>query len=184
MLTYNDLYELVRKEKYAEQLQPLPKNLLQEFSLYIAEKNKSNTNETDLFTEAIAKSKKQFENALSLFKELLVRRKKKLLNLLFVATETGLMKRDYENMLAHERNTFEKLVKSLEEYDREVAAIVNNKHEKKPENKLVLLKQAVDQFIDPEGVPIGPFKAGELVNIKTEIANVLITANKATALEE
>ena len=37
MLTYNDIYEILRKEKYSEPLQPLPKSFISEFSQYINE---------------------------------------------------------------------------------------------------------------------------------------------------
>src|SRR3989344_4851921 len=102
MMSYNDLYELLRKEKYSEPLQQLPKNFLSEFSGYIKENSFDYTQANEI-NDALSKSKKQFENSLSLFRELMLRRKKKILNLIFVAAETGIMKRDYENMLDVEK---------------------------------------------------------------------------------
>jgi len=104
MITYNEIYEALRKERYSEQLQPLPKSFIKEVSDYFKEKKIISEKSGDIFSDAISKTKKQFENAVSLFKELMLRRKKKLLNLSFVATETGISKRDYENMLSFEKD--------------------------------------------------------------------------------
>jgi len=65
---------------------------------YLSDKKQESSSDDDLFGDNVAKSKKQLENSVALFKELIRMRKKKLLNLVFVATETGIMKRDYENM--------------------------------------------------------------------------------------
>ena len=79
MITYNDIYESLRKERYSEQLQPLGKNFVSEVAGYLKEKKAISEKSGDLFSDAISKTKKQFENAISMFKELMLRRKKKLL---------------------------------------------------------------------------------------------------------
>ena len=89
MISYNDIYEILRKEKYSDVLQPLPKNFIEDFSLYLSETRGKNSSEQDLFADSLAKSKKQIENSIALFKELILRRKKKLLSLVFTATETN-----------------------------------------------------------------------------------------------
>ena len=38
MITYNDLYEAARKERYSEQLQQLSKNFILEIAEYLKEK--------------------------------------------------------------------------------------------------------------------------------------------------
>ena len=130
MLTYEEIYDIVRKEKYNEQLQLLPKNFVSEVSGFLQEKKAEASKEGDFFADNISKAKKQLENAIALFKELMLRRKKKLLNLVFVAAETGIMKRDFENMLEFEKEIFEKLVKAVEDGDKELARLLNgNKKE-------------------------------------------------------
>ena len=107
MLTYNDLYEFLRKEKYSEQLQKLPRDFVKEFSSYMVETRKRFSNvEVDSFSDDILKEKKQYENAVAIFKELMLRRKKKILNLVFIAAETGVMKRDFTDMLSFEKDLF------------------------------------------------------------------------------
>jgi len=185
MISYNDLYEILRKEKYSEQLQPLPTKFIEEFSIYISDKTPSQSQQQDLFADAAAKSKKQLENAVSLFKELILRRKKKILTLVFVATETGVLKRDYENMLSLEKQTFDRLTKAFEDNDKELNKILNNKKQtEQPKNKLLLFTQDIEQFIDHQGKTIGPFKAGVVANLNETIAKILIEGDKAKVIDE
>ncbi|MCX8158902.1 MAG: hypothetical protein N3D20_01260 [Candidatus Pacearchaeota archaeon] len=184
MISYNDLYELLRKEKFSENLQALPKNFLDEFSEYIQEKREQ-SNISDFFSDATTKTKKQLENSIALFKELMLRRKKKILNLVFIAAETGIMKRDYENMLSFERELFEKLVKSFEEEDKEIGKIFNGKKgEVENKNKMIIFKQNVEQFVDMFGNVVGPFMAGELANLDAAVCEILVSSGKASFVDE
>ena|SRR3989338_10839459 len=185
MLTYNDLYEILRKEKYGEALQTLPKNFISDFLEYLNAQKEQSSKDEGLFIDTVIKSKKQLENSISLFKELVLRRKKKLLNLVFVATETGLMKRDYENMLSHERDVFDKLVKGFEEGDKELAKILSGRKEKEKEKfRMIMFNQNVEQFVDLSGNTIGPFTSGELANLDTEVSQILVSGGKANFVDE
>ena len=187
MITYNDLYEALRKEKYSEQLQSLPKAFIKEVSAYIKDKEEVTKEDTDVFSENTLKVKKQLEHSVSIFKELLLRRKKKLLDLAFVSDEPGISKRDFENMLNYEKEVFDKIMKAINEGDKVVEKILHGKEEGEEgavKNKLVLFKQDVEEFLDLEGNKIGPFSEGDIVNIPYEIANILIVDNKADPVEE
>jgi hypothetical protein len=182
MINYNDLYELLRKEKYSETLQQLPKNFIDDFAIFLNDKKEENS-AGDLFSEGVIKNKKQFENSVAIFKELMLRRKKKLLNLVFVATETGVMKRDYENMLDHEREIFEKMMKAFEEGDKGLTASLTGKKHEENNQKLVIFSQDIEQFVDYSGLVIGPFAAGELANLDIKIAEILIGGGKASYVD-
>ena len=180
MLNYNDLYETFRKEKYSENLQPIEKNFLTEFSQYLKELRKESTGESDLFGESIFQSKKQLENAIAIFKGLMLRRKKKLLNLVFIAAETGIMKKDYENMFEFEKKIFDSLIKSFEEGDKDLSAILNNKKENHEEekNKMIIFNEDTEQFVDMNGKLIGPYNKGELVNLDSKVCKILVENKK------
>ena len=120
MITYNDLYEALRKERYSEQLQPLIKEFVKEVSDYIKDKEMIMGQNKDLFSEDLQKNRKQLENTISIFKELMLRRKKKLLDLAFVSAETGISKRDFENMLSFEKETFERIMKAINDGDKQI----------------------------------------------------------------
>ena len=185
MITYNDLYEALRKERYSEQLQPLIKNFIKEVAAYLKDKEEIVSKETDIFSDTTKKTKKQLENAVSIFKELMLRRKKKLLDLAFVSAETGISKRDFENMLNFEKETFNKIMKAINEGDKEVEKLLSGReNEEADKNKMVIFKQDTEEFLDLEGNKLGPFKQGDIVNIPQEIANILIVDNKADPVEE
>jgi DNA replication initiation complex subunit (GINS family) len=184
MISYNDIYEAERKERYSEQLQPLPKNFVQDFSQYIKEKKEIVSKEEDSFSEMITKTKKQLENAIILFKQLMRNRRKKILDLALIGIETGISKQDFENMLPFEKELFEELMKSLEKSDKSLNDFLNNKNHKEEKNIMVIFKENVVELLDLEGNRIGPFEKGQIANIPKEIAKILIEDGKAEFLEE
>lgn len=184
MITYNDLYESLRKERYSEQLQQLPKNFLLDCSLYLKEKQSFSNKEEDLFSDLATKNKKKLENSLALFKELLLRRRKKILNLSFVASETGISKKDFENMFDFEREMFESIVKSLEKADKDLNSLNNSEVKKESEFKLVRFLDSVSEFLDISGSPLGPFEKGEIANINKDIASILFNDKKVEIIED
>jgi len=185
MISYNEIYEVLRKEKYAEGLQVLPKGFVEDFCVFLEEKRKEDFGEGSGLLDSGSVSKKEMENAIALFKELILRRKRKLLNLVFVATETGIMKRDYENMLGFEKVVFDKFVKAFEEGDKELNKVLNGrKDDTERGNKMILFKQSVEEFVDMEGGILGPYKEGELANLDSGVAGILVGDGKAGYVDE
>lgn len=185
MLNYNEVYEILRKEKYSEILQPLPKDFLKDISEYLSDRKEQSVKDEDLFNDSVLKNKKQLENSIALFKEIILRRKKKLLNLVFVATETGIMKRDYENMMPFEKEMFDNLVRAFEEGDKMLARIMQGKTEKdKEQNVMIIFNQEVDKFVDMSGNTIGPFASGELANLDRTVSEILIADGKARKVDD
>src|SRR4030042_6020918 len=125
MITYNDIYEAARKERYSEQLQPIPKNFATEVAKYLKDKKEIASKDNDDFSDVIIKTKKQLENAITLFKELIVRRRKKILNLVLIAAETGISKQDFENMLAIEKELFEGLMSCMDSSEKKLSELLN-----------------------------------------------------------
>ena len=190
MITYNDIYEALRKERYSEQLQPLPRKFIQEVSEYIKEKKKT-TNQTsddgNLFSDEITKVKKQLENATAIFNELMLLRKKKLLGLVFLASETGISKRDFENMLEFEKEMFDKLIINVQESEKRLAVVINNSNGVEnldKELKLILFLEDVDELIGLNGEALGPFRKDEIVNLPKQVADILIEDKKAEVVLE
>lgn len=184
MITYNDLYEAARKERYSDQLQPLSKNFILDVADYLKEKKQMTLKEDDLFSDMIAKTKKQLENATTLFRELMNRRRKKLLSLVLVASETGISKQDFENMLAFERDLFEEIMKNIESSDKKVNEILVGRRADSSKNELVIFKQEVEELLDMEGERIGPFEKNQIANIPKEVAKILIEDGRAEVVEK
>lgn len=186
MITYNELYDALRKERYSEQLQPIPKNFIKEVGAYLNDKKEIANRKDDDFSDTIVKTKKQFENSIAIFKELMLRRKKKILDLAFVAAETGISKRDFENMLAVEKEAFDGIMKSMEKSDKKINEMLKGMEDdpEKPKNKMVVFIEDVEEFLDLDGNKLGPFKKGDVANIAIEIANILIVDKKAESIGE
>ncbi len=186
MITYNDLYEALRKERYSEQLQSLSKDFVKLVAVYLKEKEEIAKKDDDLFSENVKRTKRQLEEAASIFNELMRIRKKKLLDLAFVSSETGISKRDYENMLSSEKDTFERIMKAIEDSKKDVEKKLSGKDDDSVEekHKLVVFKQDTEEFLDLEGNKLGPFKEGDIVNLPQEIANILLVDNKVDSAEE
>ncbi|MBU3906776.1 MAG: hypothetical protein KKA64_00840 [Nanoarchaeota archaeon] len=183
MITYNDIYEAARKERYAEQLQPLQKNFIQEVAGYLKEKKEIASKEDNEFSDVIIKTKKQLENAITIFKELMLRRRKKLLTLVLVAAETGISKQDFENMLSLEKELFEELMKSIDLIDKKMNEEFNGKKEEEKRNELVVFNDDVGEFMGLNGEVVGPFKKGQIANLPREIVKILVDDGKAEVVQ-
>ena len=184
MLTYNDIYEASRKERYSESLQSLPKNFIDEISNYLKEKRDISSKEDDVFSDVIIKTKKQLENAITLFKELMLRRRKKLLNLVLIAAEVGISKQDFENMLQIEKDLFEELMKCIDISDKRLSSTLTGKKEEETKNELICFIEGVEEFVGLDGNNVGPFEKGQIANLPKEITKILIADGKAEIVIE
>ncbi len=182
MITYNDIYEAARKERYSEQLQSLPKSFISDFSEYLKDKKNLSMKEDDAFSDVIVKTKKQLENALTLFRELIRRRRKKILNLVAIAAETGISKQDFDNMLDFEKHLFEELMKCIDSSDKKLSQTLSGETEKQ-KNELVIFKEDIKEFVGLTGEKMS-FEKNEIANIPKEIADILIADGKAEKAEE
>tara|TARA_Y100000310_G_scaffold316947_1_gene369255 strand:+ start:9624 stop:10181 length:558 start_codon:yes stop_codon:yes gene_type:complete len=184
MITYDDLYEAFRKEKYSEQLQPLSKRFLQEVAEYFKEKKEFIEKGDDLFSDIVIKNKKKLENAVSSFRGLLRLRKKKILTLAFVASEVGISKKDFENLLGFEKELFEEVVKSLEKAEKLVGEEMSGDVKSEEKYQLVRFLEDVPEFLNLDGGAVGPFEKGEVANLEKEIIEILVSDGRAEVLEE
>jgi DNA replication initiation complex subunit (GINS family) len=179
MITYNDIYEASKKERYSEQLQALPKNFVAEVAAYLNEKREISSKDNDIFSDVIVKTKKQLENAIALFKELILRRKKKILNLVLVASETGISKQDFENMLPFEKTLFEDFMKSVDNSEKMLNDMLNGGSKEEQKNEMIVFIAPVEEFLGLDGEKMGPYEKGQIANIPMEIAKILMDSGKA-----
>lgn len=186
MITYQEIYDILRKEKYNEALQELPDNFLRELAVYLDDKKQIlNKQDTSLFSDTLKITRKQLDNTISLIKEIFSIRNKKVLNLSFTGAITGVSKRDTENLLEHEKLLFEQTVKQLEENQKFLLKYFEGSVEKEKElkNLFIRFKQEVPAFLIPNGSEIGPFKAGDVANLPKEIASILLEDKKAFEID-
>lgn len=185
MITYKDIYEAAKKERYSENLQPIPKTFVKEVAQYLKEKREAALKNEDVFSDVLIKTKKQLENAITLFQELLRRRRKKILNLVLIASETGISKQDFENMLLLEKSLFEDLIKCIESSDKKLNELLSGQREEEfIKNSMVVFLEAIEGFVAPTGDNFGPYEAGQFVNIPREIAAIFVEDGKAEFMDK
>ncbi|MCL6501023.1 MAG: hypothetical protein K6T16_03270 [Candidatus Pacearchaeota archaeon] len=189
MITYQEIYDILRKEKYSESLQQLPKNFLEEVSAYIEEKKEIINREKNegLFSGTVAMTRKQLDNTLAIIKEIISIRERKVLNLAFTAAMTGISKRDTDNLLEYEKKLFGVTVKQLEENQQQISQGLSgkiNRGEKDLKNVLVRFKEEVPAFVAEDGSELGPFKPGDVANLPQEITEILLAEGKVALIEE
>ncbi len=185
MITYNDIYEASRKERYSDRLCPLQKKFVSEVAVYLKEKKDAIQKEDNVFDESVIKTKKQLENAVTLFRELMLRRRKKILNLVLIAAETGISRQDFDNMFSFEKELFEEIMKCVEKSDKEMSEILNGGEEKEEKkNELVIFLESVPEFVGLDGNPVGPFEMGQIANLPSDIVGILISDRKCEKVNE
>ena len=182
MITYSDIYEIARKERYSEQLQKLAKKFVLDVANYLREKKEFSEKESEVFSDVVVKTKKQLENAQTIFRELMLRRRKKILSLVLIASETGISKQDFENMLDFEKELFEELVGNVKNSELKLGAILNGKQEE-TNNELVLFRENVGEFVNLDGKKMGPFEKGQVANLPKEIVKILKEDGKVQGLD-
>jgi len=185
MITYENIYEAAKKERYSENLQPISKSFVKEVAKYMKEKKEAASREGDVFSDVLVKTKKQLENAVTLFQELMRRRRKKILHLVLIASETGISKQDFENMLLIEKNLFEDLMQNIEKSNKKLNSLLNGSAaDLEQKNYLIIFSEDIEEFVAPSGEKFGPFSTGQFVNLPKNIAKIFLDDKKAESLEK
>ena len=188
-LTYEALYDILRRERTRQELQKLDSNFYKDVDNYIREKIKtleSQRQKSSIFAQKeIEKTEKQLDNVKKIIKELYEKREIKITQLALSMAKTKDMQEVIE-LLPEERNMFENLVKTLRE-SREI--IIYNLIEGKPkviktdnETKLIRFIQAVPKFIAEDSNEYGPFEEEYIASLPLKVADILVRNNRAEVL--
>jgi len=126
--------------------------------------------------------KKELENAIAIFKELMLRRRKKILSMGFVASETGISKRDFDNLSGFEKELFDDIVQSLKKAEKALDDLRQGKVQL-TNHILIRFMEKVESFVGLDGNSLGPFEKGDIANLEKEIVEILVQDKKAEILE-
>jgi len=121
-ITYETLFDLLRREKNREELQTLDKDFYEQVLAYLREKKEAITRKGDeLFASAEReKLKIQFQNIRRIIKELYERREKKIISMAMSRARTGSDIIDTSALLPSEREYFEEQVELFVKYKDKV----------------------------------------------------------------
>ncbi len=196
--TYEDIYELLRTEKYTTDLQPLKKEDLIKVKEYFDTKqvllDKQVEGSTFYNPEKKEKLKLEIENAKRAIKDLYEKREQKIINRALFSSRTDFKLKDSTNMLSCEIKLYDNLIELLRTGNKEFFEDVDSskpkisapilpakalKAEQEPSTKKVLFINNVPEIMDSNLNKYGPFEASAIATLPNEIADLLIKQNKA-----
>jgi len=121
-ITYETLFDLLRREKNREELQSLDNDFYEQVLAYLKEKKEALSRKGDeLFVSAEReKLKIQFQNIRRIIKELYERREKKIINMALTRVRTGSDVIDTSALLPSEKEFFDEQVALFTRYREEV----------------------------------------------------------------
>ncbi len=212
VITYETLFEIFRREKTREELQPLDETFIEDVSSYIAEKKSISPSIEDYEFEK-EKQTAQINNIKKLVKGIYDRREKKIIEMALNRAVSGTAVIDTSAMLKHEKILFDLLVNVLEKSRNEVLAKALNSEkflsepcyeEPKSETeseKPKALKTAdissetsnckflrflghVPKFVGLDLKIYGPFEEDDVAKIPNETGQLLLKSGKAEEIKE
>ena len=198
VITYETLFELLRRERYRPELQVLPKTFFKDVVKYLSEKQSlldSQQKKTSIFASAeIQKTRKQLENIQKILKEIYERREHKILQLALFASRTK-EGPDFPEMLMEEHHLYTHLHELLARYQE---GILHNLLSARPphilsvtppeqpkglksenQTKLVRLLAALPKFVGSDLEVYGPFEEAEIAALPADVADLLTKRKKA-----
>jgi len=173
-ITYETLFDLLRREKNREELQRLDKDFYEQVLAYLKEKKEALSKKGDeLFVSAEReKLKIQFQNIRRIIKELYERREKKIINMAMTRARTGSDVIDTSNLLLSEKEFFEEQVRLLSKYKEEVL------------NKILHLKELNNQKEEDKKEEKTDEKKEEKKEIKKEVKEEIETEEEVKEKED
>ena len=201
-ITYETLFELLKREKDTADLQKLEPSFFDNFVEYLNEKKDMMSRDDALFSyDEKKKVEKQIDNARRLIKEIYERREKKILNIALIKSRTKSHVIDTSSLLDNEKKFLEEIEKVLNAYrenviyhimdGKQVSQIKHQEKEAKEEinaasdaeeetktTKLVRFLYPVPKFVGTELEEYGPFAEEDIANLPAEIADLLVGKGK------
>lgn len=201
-ITYETLFELLRREKSRKDLQKLPDTFFIDALSYLNEKIMFVKQKKDeLFDEdEKEKTDKQVENIKQILKDLYQRREKKIVEIALNKSRTANAIIDASSLLKEEEQLFNSLLEVLNKNRKEIIQNIlqgiapsvkipekqeqpeeEQEQEEKDTVKLEI-RDFVEKFIGLDLKEYGPFEDGDEVDLPTEIAQILLKREKAVKI--
>lgn len=203
-MTYEKLYDLLRKEKYSQELQKVDENFFRSIIKYLEEKSAiidAQKSKDSIFAGEIEKTEKQLVNVKKIVKELYEKRENKIMQLALFSSR--IKERDIPPvLLPEERKLFLEILEVLNRFrgsvlesviEKKVPSVPESKpkdikrteedSEKASELKVVRLLHPVPQFVANDLNIYGPFEEEDTSVLPKKTANVLIKKKRAEEIK-
>ena len=187
IITYEILYDILRREKTRQELQKIELNFFQDINKYLNEKTAildDLKSKSSIFAQKeIEKTEKELNNIKKIIREVYEKREAKIVQLALSSAITN-KNQDINNLLEEERLIFDGIVKFLKEIRQELLSklLENNKPKvikSNPEIKTIRILQPVPEFIGDDLNEYGPFEEEYIAFLPAKTAELLIKNNKA-----
>ena len=187
VITYENIYEILRKEKYRTELQKLEKDFLEKVNAYIKDKDDIIQQQKDdtMFSSEIEKIQKQIKNIKKMLKELYEKREAKIIQLALFNSRISSESVEYGDMLDKEKEFYDILLTTFNKFRAEILnvgvkqVLINKPKEIKIEDskntvKSVRFLQPIPQLIDENLMTYGPFEKNSVANVPEKMVTLLI----------
>jgi len=197
IITYDSIYETLRKEKYEPEIQKLTETFYSDAINYMKEKQalvETQKSQQSIFSNETVKTERQIHNIKKLLKELYERRENKIIQLALFSSRTG-TKLDLTNLLSEEQEFFTTTYDIFTTYKQDILHnLLALKHPKisKPKDiktidqekiKLVRFLNPVPKFMGEDLNIYGPFDSDDIASLPTKTASLLIKSNRAQEIK-
>ncbi len=209
ILTYETLYEFLRREKSREELQKLDERFLKDTLNYLREKQQAyddNLTKNDIFSQSERdKLHIQITNIRKILRDLYDIRERKIINMAINRSRTNTQVVDTANLLSQEQAMFESLHSVLSQYrtgilhrllelrEPDVLPIVLPLPIEEPQEEIptplphgikkIKCLDSIEQFYGEELEQYGPYDAEQEIELPGKLADVLINQGKAVELQ-
>ena len=185
-LTYETIYDILRRERAKQELQKLDKDFYQNVNNYVKDKLstlESQRQKSSIFAQKeTEKTEKQLDNIKKILKELYEKRELKITQLALSYAKTKDLK-DLPDLLPEEKMIFDSLTKILKDSREDIMdTIINGKPKgikTDPEAKLIRFIQAVPKFMADDDNEYGPFEEEYVALLPSKVVDLLVKNNRA-----
>jgi len=187
--SYEDLYELMRAEKYSTDLQPISAEQFQKIRRYFKTKEEFLEKQKEgLFDEALEKVKVELDNAKRAIKDLHEKRELKVIHRSLFSAKSSFKFKDTTNMLISEEKLYFALLEMLKRSGVEFFEVLDNSDKMhstdtqkplKEDFKRIKLLEDIPELMDTKLNRYGPFSSNAIIELPKELAGLLLTQNKA-----
>ena len=198
-VTYESLYDMLRKEKSQEELQKLDQNFFSFVAEYLNTKKQileSQESKDSIFASTeIQKTRKQLENSQKILRELYERRENKIIQTALFSSRAD-SKINHELMLNEEIELYNSIMSTLNRFRSSIIGnLVEGKmpaldkpktiktQEEASDTKLVRFINAVPKFVGDDLNIYGPYEEQDVANLSERVAKVLVDKNRAEEIK-
>lgn len=189
IITYEILYDILRREKTRQELQKLDINLFYDINNYLKEKKSIlddlKTKSSIFAQKEIEKTEKELSNINKIVKEIYDKREAKIIQLAMSASKIKNIPDD-TNLLPEEKIIFNNLARLLIDSRENIFSILLDNPAKpkviKSEEegiKTVRILQPIPKFIGDDLNEYGPMEEEYIASLPIKVARLLIKNNKA-----